>query len=102
MMRVPSILLLVLALALQVVGSEAACGSSGPQRRVRFWVGGNQVNPSSPPLNGTAGAGSSCKPYLLGNLTRYQQSISSIGKPSGSRCLAPTCHMQPPHTHTTT
>ena len=43
-MRVPSILLLVLALVLQVVGSEAACGSSGPPRRVRFWVGGNVNN----------------------------------------------------------
>ena len=102
-MRVPSILLLVLALALQAVGSEAACGSSGPPRRVRFWVGGNQVNPSSPPLNGTAGAGSSCKPYLIGNLTRYQQSISSIGKPSEPRCLAPHCLARSPgRPHTTT
>jgi hypothetical protein len=48
------------------------------ERNVRFWVLGNQVGPASPPKNGTAAAGH-CKPYLLSNLTRYQDAISSLG-----------------------
>ena len=58
---------------------NGSCANRGAvERNVRFWVLGNQVAPASPPKNGTAAAGH-CKPYLLSNLTRYQDAISSLG-----------------------
>lgn len=59
------------------VGGSCA-NRAAVERNVRFWVLGNQVGPASPPKNGTAAAGH-CKPYLLSNLTRYQDAISSLG-----------------------
>ena len=61
---------------LRVGGSCANRGAT--ERKVRFWLIGNQVSPASPPENGTAAAGH-CKPYLLSNLTRYQDAIGSLG-----------------------
>ena len=74
------VLLLVLQLSLAAAGSGCAStrGSAGPTRKVRFWLTGNAVAPSSPPYNGTAAPGE-CKPYLLRNLTRYRHAIDSLG-----------------------
>jgi hypothetical protein len=58
---------------------SGSCANRGAvERKVRFWVQSNQVGPASPPWNGTAAA-SHCKPYLLSNLTHFQDAISSLG-----------------------
>jgi len=62
------------------VGGSCANRGSG-ERKVRFWVQSNQVGPAASPLapNGVAAAASHCKPYLLSNITRFQDAISSLG-----------------------